>query len=100
MLKHLSGMTIVVIGGTGLIGTKRTPIQTPPSSTQRSWRVRYGARSTMDPKKHTALATSSTKCLAIIMPSAQTRVRPNPRSLLAVFVVNTDEKNLTTPDKK
>jgi hypothetical protein len=54
----------------------------------------------MDPKKHTALATPSTKCLAIIMPSAQTRVRPNPRSLLAVFVVNTDEKNLTTPDKK
>ena len=38
--------------------------------------------------------------LAIIMPSAQTRVRPNPCSRLAVFVVNTDEKNLTAPDKK
>ena len=54
----------------------------------------------MDPKKHTALATASTE-----MPGHHHAVSANASEaesarLLAVFVVNTDEKNLTTPDRK
>ena len=52
-----------------------------------------------DPSGSTAPAKVSTRRRAPAIPSAAMRARPKPAKLLAVFVVDTDDKELTTPVK-